>query len=181
MEFDEVYIVAGHKGNPQAVAKKGRCGRRNRLKGARGRGTLEKEKPPVSGMIQRCGQVVIQMLANVRQATIKPLTEATVAPGSMVYTDEYAIYNRLEEWGYKHKGVNHGAFEYARDDDKDGFCEVHVNTMEGFWSLLRSWLRPHRGISQEKLPLYLGFFEFVHNVGRRGKALLHSLIELLVK
>ena len=59
-------------------------------------------------------------------------------------------------------------------------CEVHVNTMEGFWSLLRSWLRPHRGISQEKLPVYLGFFEFVHNVRKRGKALLPALIELLV-
>jgi hypothetical protein len=42
--------------------------------------------------------------------------------------------------------------------------------------LLRSWLRPHRGISREKLPLYLGFFEFVHNVRRRGKALLGLLI-----
>ena len=60
------------------------------------------------------------------------------------------------------------------------FCEVHVNTMEGFWSLLRSWLRPHRGISQERLPFYLGFFEFVHNVRKRGKALLSSLIALLV-
>ena len=57
----------------------------------------------------------------------------------------------------------------------DGFHEVHVNTMEGFWSLLRSWLRPHRGISQDHLPLYLGFFEFVHNVRRRGKALLGAL------
>jgi len=47
--------------------------------------------------------------------------------------------------------------EYARDDDSDGFHEVHVNMLEGFWSLLRSWLRPHRGISQEKLPWYLGF------------------------
>ena len=73
-----------------------------------------------------------------------------------------------------------GRSEFARDEDGDGFCEVHVNTMEGFWSLLRSWLRPHRGISQEKLPLYLGFFEFVHNVRKRGKALLGSLIELLV-
>ncbi len=70
--------------------------------------------------------------------------------------------------------------EYARDEDGDGFCEVHVNTMEGFWSLLRSWLRPHRGISQEKLPLYLGFFEFVHNVRKRGKALLGSLLETLL-
>ena len=47
--------------------------------------------------------------------------------------------------------------------DGDGFHEVHVNTMEGFWSLLRSWLCPHRGISQEKLPLYPGFFQFVRN------------------
>ena len=85
-----------------------------------------------------------------------------------------------QSWGYNHKSVNHGRGEFARDDDGDGLCEVHVNTMEGFWSLLRSWLRPHRGISQEKLPFYLGFFEFVHNVRKRGKALLPALIELLV-
>ena len=91
MECDEVYVVAGHKGNPSAVAAKGRKGRRNRLKGARGRGTLEKEKPPVFGMIQRCGQVSIQMLANVQQTTIEPLIKATVLPGTLIYTDEYAI------------------------------------------------------------------------------------------
>jgi hypothetical protein len=46
--------------------------------------------------------------------------------------------------------------------------------MAGFWSLLRSGRRPHRGISPETLPLYLGFFEFVHHVRKRGKALLGS-------
>ena len=70
--------------------------------------------------------------------------------------------------------------EYARDEDGDAFCEVHVNTTEGFWSLLRSWLRPHRGISQEKLPAYLGFFQLVHNTRRRGKALLGTLVAGLV-
>jgi transposase len=88
VECDEVYIVAGHKGNPEAVAAKEREGRRNRLRGAPGRGTLEKEKPPVFGMIQRCGEVVIRMLANVRQVTIGPLIKATVAPGTLIYTDE---------------------------------------------------------------------------------------------
>jgi transposase-like protein len=131
-------------------------------------------------MIQRNGDVVIRMLANVQQETIKPYIEATIMPGTLVYTDEYNIYCRLPEWGYEHKTVNHGAGEYARDEHGDGFHEVHVNTMEGFWSLLRSWLRPHRGISQEKLPIYLGFFEFVHNVKKRGKALLGSLVHLLV-
>jgi transposase len=83
-------------------------------------------------------------------------------------------------WGYQHKTVCHGRGEYARDEDGDGFCEVHVNTIEGFWSLLRSWLRPHRGLSQDKLPLYLGFFQFVHNTRRRGKALLGALVAALV-
>jgi transposase len=131
-------------------------------------------------MIQRGGQVVIRMLADVKQATIGPLVRTTIAPGTAVFTDEYDIYARLPQWGYTHRTVCHAAGEFARDDDGDGFCEVHVNTLEGLWSLLRSWLRPHRGISQERLPLYLGFFEFVHNVRRRGKALLGSLIELLV-
>lgn len=150
------------------------------MKGERGRGTLAKEKPPVLGMIQRGGTVILRMLSDVKQKTIEPLIRQLIAPGSEVMTDEYDIYARLIEWGYAHRTVGHARGEYARDEDGDGFCEVHVNTIEGFWSLLRSWLRPHRGISQERLPLYLGFFEFVHNVRRRGKALLGSLLELLL-
>ena len=131
-------------------------------------------------MIQRSGEVMIRMLENVKQVTIGPLIRSAITEGSVVYTDEYDIYSRLEEWGYEHRTVCHAEGEYARDEDGDGFCEVHVNTLEGFWSLLRSWLRPHRGISQEKLPLYLGFFEFLHNVRARGKSVLGALIGLLV-
>jgi len=180
VECDEAYVIAGHKGHPEVVKQKGRKGRRRQLKSSCGRGTLAKERPPVFGMMQRGGQVVINLLANVQQKTIEPFIKDTIMPGTLIYTDEYSIYARLQSWGYTHKSVNHGRGEFARDEDGDGIYEVHVNTMEGFWSLLRSWLRPHRGISQEKLPLYLGFFEFVHNVRKRGKALLGALIELLV-
>jgi transposase-like protein len=172
--------VAGHKGRPDIVAQLGREGRRRRLRGKRGRGTLVDEKPPILGLLQRTGEVMIRMLPNVQQVTIKPVVTQVIQPGSLLYTDEYDIYTRLEEWGYHHKTVNHSAGVYARDEDGDGFHEVHVNTLEGFWSLLRSWLRPHRGISQEKLPVYLGFFEFVHNTRRRGKALLGALLAVLV-
>src|SRR5919205_440920 len=141
---------------------------------------LAKDKPPILGPIQRGGQVVLHMLADVRQSTIRPVIAAAVAEGTLVHTDEYASYARLPAWGYRHKTVRHGRGEYARDEDVDGFCEVHVNTMEGVWSLLRSWLRPHRGISQEKLPAYLAFFQVVHNARRRGKGLLGELLVALV-
>jgi transposase-like protein len=180
VECDEVYVIAGHKGHPEAVRRAGRRGRRRRLKGARGRGTLATEKPPIFGMIERGGAVVIRLVENVRQATIRPLIQKVIALGSRVHTDEYSIYNPLKDWGFDHHTVCHSRGEYARDEDGDGFHEIHVNTQEGCWSLLRSWLRPHRGLSQEKLPLYLGFFQFVHNVRRRGKSLLSPLLTLLV-
>ena len=138
------------------------------------------EKPPIFGMLLRTGEGRFLDAGECPAGTIEPLMRRTITAGAVVYTDEYDIYGRLDEWGYAHRTVCHAAGEYARDDDGDGFCEVHVNTIEGFWSLLRSWLRPHRGISQEKLPIYFGFFAFSHNVRRRGKALLGALIELLV-
>ena len=141
---------------------------------------MAQEKPLVFGMIERGGPVVMPLLDHVKQKTIEPLIKDTTESGALVSPDAYRIDARLERWGYARKSVNHGRGEYARDEDGDGLCEVHVNTMAGFWSLLRSWLRPPRGIFQAKLPLYLGFFAFIHNVRRRGKALLESLIALLV-
>jgi len=54
---------------------------------------------------------------------------------------------------------------------------VRVNAIEGFWWLLRSSLRPHRGTSQGKRPLYPGFFQFVPNARRHGKAVLGDVVE----
>ena len=116
VECDEAYVIAGHKGQPEVVKQKGRKGRRRRLKGKRGRGTMEKERPPVFGMIERGGQVVINLVDNVKQKTIEPLIKDTIESGTLVYTDEYSIYARLETWGYDiepHKSVNHGRGEFA--------------------------------------------------------------------
>src|SRR4051812_25619590 len=83
------------QGSARRCCQKGRLGRRRRLAGAPGRGTLEKDKPPILGLIQRGGQVVLSMLANVQQTTIQPIIEATVAKGALIHTDEYGIYARL--------------------------------------------------------------------------------------
>lgn len=108
VEMDEVYIVAGFKGQPDKVAQKQRKGRRRRLKGNPGRGTLEKEKPPIIGILKRGGEVIIKMLENVQQATINPIISQAVPQGTTVYTDEYNIYSQLENWGYRRTHVQLG-------------------------------------------------------------------------
>ncbi len=49
VECDELYLIAGHKGQPEKVREANRKARCRRLKGARGRGTLATEKPPCLG------------------------------------------------------------------------------------------------------------------------------------
>jgi transposase len=80
-------------------------------------------------MVRRGGTVILHLLANVQQAKIKPLILAGVALGSLINTDKDTIYDQLQPWSFAHEAVNHSRGEYARDEDGDGFCEVH--TMEG--------------------------------------------------
>jgi hypothetical protein len=92
--------------------------------------TLAKDKPPILGLIQRGGQVVLHMLANVQQTMIRPIIATTVAKGSLLQQRVRHL-RPPAGLGYQHKTVRHGRGEYARDEAGDGFCEIHVNTMEG--------------------------------------------------
>ena len=53
--------------------------------------------------------------------------------------------NRISVALFKPGGCEHRAYaiaegRYARDADGEGVHKVHVNTIDGTWSLLRSWL-----------------------------------------
>ena len=121
-----------------------------------GRGVWESDKVPILGLVSRHGDLYLLPCANVQSDTIRPLIEHLTDRGATLYTDEYNIYNFLRRLGYQHQTVNHSKGEYARGP-------VHVNTVEGLWSLLRDHLRIHRGVSKLYLPLYVMRFEFLTN------------------
>ncbi len=167
VEFDEVYIIGGLKG--KAGGLKLERAARKRGKRQPGRGTWDSDKVPILGMVDRQGQIYLVPCANVQTETIQFLIEYLTQQGSTVYTDCYSIYNFLKRVDYQHERVNHSKKEYARG-------EVHVNTVEGLWSLLRDHLRVHRGVSKLYLPLYVIGFEFL--VNHRGEDRWHKMMEL---
>lgn len=154
VEIDEAYQNAGEKGVEQTEREP-----RRRANNRRGRGTMETDRPPLMGIIQRGGLLRLQVMENVQKTTIEPFIQQTIQEGSTIYTDEYNIYNGLTMLGYTHDTVNHSAGEYARG-------EVHCNTIEGIWSLVRQWLRSHRGVSKKFLKYYVAITEFFYNVKR---------------
>lgn len=169
VEVDELYQTAGCKGRADYVQSELRAPRRRGL-AERGRGSWEKDRPPILGLVQRrpCdeqgrpaqqpAQVFLEVLPNVQTQTIRPLLMARIEPGSVVDTDEYDIYNFLAEAGYQHRTVKHSQGEYARGD-------VYVNTQEGIGSALRPFLARFRGLSKRFLHLVVARFEFLHNHG----------------
>ena len=135
IEGDEASVIVGHKGQPDVGKTKGRKGRRRRRPGNGGRGPLEQERPPVLGMMQRCGQGVLKLRAKVQPQTSEPCLQDPLGPGTRVYTAEDSMEARRPDWGYAQKSVTHGRGEDARAAEGDGWCAVHVHTMAGGWSL----------------------------------------------
>ena len=93
--------------------------------GKRGRGASS--KTVVFGMVERNGDIMVEVVPNAKTKTIQPIIEANVEKGSTMHTDEWFAYRGLNKVGYNHQTVEHGAGEYA-----NGNC--HVNTIEGYWS-----------------------------------------------
>ena len=123
------------------------------------------DKIPVIGAISRKGNVVCKMIENTDMPTLNTFVNQIVDRNKvkLVATDEHAGYQYLKRWGnLPHETVNHREGEYVRG-------EVHTNSMESFWSLLkRGVMGTYHNVSRKYLPLYLNEFVFRHN--NRGNA-----------
>jgi transposase-like protein len=71
-------------------------------------------------MMQRGGQVIIRRLENIRQVTIHPLIQASIAPDTRVLTDEQDLYGRLRAWGYEHQMSSATVFDVSMFTQVDG-------------------------------------------------------------
>jgi transposase len=160
-EADEMFQNAGEKGTLHPDPNDPPRRRANKRPGL---GTMDNDRPPVLGVVGRVtGQIRLTVCDNTRQATIQPQVEDNTLTYTTLNTESSA-YNHIASTGRNHATVCHSHREYARDDDGDGFCKVHCNTMEGIWTGLRNFLRPFRGVHKKYLAIYVAMFEWAHNL-----------------
>lgn len=134
---------------------------KNKHKGKGGRGdfggTGGMGKSVIAGAIQRKGNVVARVIANVRTESLtKFVNEAVADSVSLLVTDQWTGYRTLKN-KYPHKVINHAQDEYV-------VGAVHTNTIEGFWSIFkRGVVGTFHKVSKKYLPLYVAEFEFRYN------------------
>jgi transposase len=111
-------------------------------------------KVQVMGMVERGGRV----RADVRPRS--PLLSNVVEhvmPDALVYSDEAACYWKLGKKGYAHSRVHHSMRVYVSGD-------VHTNTIEGFWSLVKRGISgAYHSVSAKYLQMYFDEYTFRYN------------------
>lgn len=117
---------------------------------------------PVFGMAQRRSEgkharLRVMVTPDVGALSLMPKVETRVLPETVVYTDEWNAYNSLGARGYTHKRIKHRQRIYVMGD-------VHTNTIEGFWSLLRRGISGvYHGVSTKHLQAYVDEYVFRYN------------------
>jgi transposase-like protein len=94
-------------------------------------GTGGADKEIVFGMVERGGKVVTGHVRTRSKKELQATIRERVEAGSAIFSDELKSYTGLE-YEYQHAVIDH-AVEYVNGN-------VHTNTMENFWSLLKRGL-----------------------------------------
>jgi transposase-like protein len=114
------------------------------------------EKTPVVALVERGGIVRSSRIANVTGDSLKSVIREHVDPSATLMTDAFASYRGLGKEYAEHFTVNH-LDEYVRG-------EVHTNTAENFFSILKRGINGvYHHVSEAHLPRYLAEFDFRYN------------------
>ncbi len=109
---------------------------------------------PVFALVERGGAVRSFHVPTVRADTLRPLLHGQASHDSHFMSDELAVYKLLGHRFKSHQAVKHSADEYVRGD-------VHTNTIEGFFSILkRGVYGTYQHVSEAHLHRYLAEFDF---------------------
>jgi len=110
---------------------------------------------------------------DVKKATVMEVIKEKVLPKSTIFTDDFCIYDDLDRHlnEYQHRRINHSAKVYVMGD-------VHTNTIEGFWSLVKRGIGGvYHSVSQKYLQTYLDEYSFRYNRRDQGNLIFTSILE----
>jgi transposase len=133
---------------------------------------------PIAGAVGRESRRLLLRVVHrpTRAELVDDFVLPATAPGAMIYTDEWCIYQSLPRQGRGHATVCYQRYEWARDDDGDGVREVHDNTLDWIWTGLRNYLPPFREVNKDNLAQYVAMFRRAYNTKAVTTAFLRVLL-----
>jgi transposase len=157
VEIDEAYFGG---------RRKGEAGRM--LRGNKGHLTR------ALGAVERKGKIVARVKPELSMGAANALVREFVLPKTTIFTDEHSMYDsyrHLPDMKYQHRRIRHAEKIYVVGD-------VHTNTIEGFWSLVKRGIGGvYHSVSAKYLQGYLDEYAFRYNRRDCGNLIFPAILQ----
>ena len=113
----------------------------------------------------------MQIVPDRTAATLLPILQQHVAPGSVVHSDQWASYNQVGNLPNvsAHGTVNH-SMEFVSPSG------VHTQTIENYWNRTKMKLKRMRGCAAKEVPSYLDEFMWRERFGKTPREALNGIM-----
>ena len=113
------------------------------------------------------------IVARRNTATLLPIIQRTVLPGTTVWSDQWSSYNRV---GQIPGVVSHGVVNHSLTfvNQTTG---VHTQAIESYWNRVKTKFKRMKGVSEAQLPSYLDEFMWRERHGKTSPSAFLSIVK----
>lgn len=135
---------------------------------------IDKPKSTVIGAVSRKhGRVIARVADDAKKPTVHGFIKEYVLPGSVIFSDEHPSYDGIEGPYYRHYRIRHQARVYVAGSQK----QIHTQTIEGFWSLVKRGIGGvYHSVSKKYLQSYLNEYSFRYNRRDQGNLIFNAVL-----
>lgn len=110
-------------------------------------------------------------------ATLLPIIQAHMAPGTTIYSDEWSAYRRVSSLPSvsSHSTVNHSVHFV------DPGTGVHTQHIESYWERAKHKLKHMKGCHLHEVPSYLDEFMWRERYGRTPDAAFTNILQHIAR
>ena len=114
---------------------------------------------------------IMELVPSRDAATLLPIIQQHVRPGTVIWSDEWAAYRRVQQLApvAMHATVNH-SIEFV--DPNTG---VHTQNIESYWNRVKTKIKRMKGVQSTMLSSYLDEHMWRERHGRTDSAALRNL------
>lgn len=132
-------------------------------------------RPTILAMVERGGRVRPLVVPDRGGRTVGRVVREHVLPSSMLFTDEFTIYESIGRDYRGHHRIKHQARIYA-------IGETHTQTVEGFFGLFKTGVRGvYHAISTDYLQAYLDEYAFRYNRRKSREPMFWAILNRVQK
>ena len=103
-------------------------------------------------------KIYLEIVDNRSASTLLPIVQRICRNGTIIISDQWKAYNKIEKLGFHHLTVNHSL------NFVDPITVAHTQSIESYWAKVKYRIKIKKGVLGDKMDLYLNEWMWKDNI-----------------